>query len=272
MKQFRIDKPMSVSILGIMKFTTILATFSIATHAQEISEPIDATEMLGTTSEQSNGRLADLSEKIGAMAEYDLLVVLVGEFPERSEIFGFRRLNESGSGTPRLKAGSSSGSWKVIYIPYDPARSREKKVIRFEGNIPTELVTNFGKLAWKLVSKQTAGIQSANFHKENPGHGPFTDCYAFSRNDWPGSSGGTNHLIGGHILRPDQGTRSYQFFEMAVAIRNKLHEVTDATYNWRGNLDMANQSYDLPKDIVLKDIVFRLHDEEHETNTRRGRE
>ncbi|MCF7675582.1 MAG: hypothetical protein K9M97_09570, partial [Akkermansiaceae bacterium] len=188
--------------------------------------------------------------------------VLAGEFPGRSEIFGFRRLDESESGTSRLKAGLPSASRTIIYIPHDPARSREKKVIRFEGHIPTDLATKFGKLAWKLVSKQSAGIQSANFHKKTPGHGPFTDCYVFSRNDWPGSSGGTNHLIGGHILRPVQGTRSYHFFEIAVEIRNKLREVTDATYNWRGNLDMANQSYDLPKDIV-----FRLHDEEHEKGT-----
>lgn len=225
--------------------------------AQDVSEPIDIDDMLEENPPSvDHGRLVPHLKKIAGLSNYELVIILSGEFPKYAEVIGFRRL-PSGPVAQETKSGEgSSQSWSVVYFPLlDETRRRAKKMVCFEGVVPDSIGLGPGTLAWNLILKQVPGAQAGNFNKGNKGLGGFSDCFFFVRdNPWFGGPGNNRALVGGRISRPDTNTLSYKLFDAAVDIRNGLLSCANENYDWLGNLNMEREVYRLPNEELVRCI------------------
>lgn len=210
--------------------------------SQDVSEPISIREFLESSTR--NG-LAEHVKRIGGLDAFDLMLVLQGEFANRSESFGIKLMEVRRSDGATV----SNEAAKFTYAPHDYTRKRLGKNIRFIGQISGKKISDLIQLAKNITENQKFGIQSEN--QDNSTSGGAVEVYYLFQSSMINPR--SDSVAGGWVANPRSKTVSWEFLRLAYEVRDLVKNAAEKAYpKWERNFDMGLKDYNIKDEVVAK--------------------
>jgi len=201
-----------------------------ALYSQDVAWPMDLDLLLQKSRNSEIGvNVPDIVQRIGNAREYDLIVVVYGEFLHRAIVVGFKG----------IQTGVMHGDGKIddesclVYVPENPTQrpyDPHVKFIKKQRNKETYL--NLAKMAWEMAKNAKFDMQRQLKMQEFVG----STNYLYFVNGRLFEPSSNHQLIGGYILAPEKGSKSFLFVEQLDKIIDDLnHDIDAIEKSWKNS-------------------------------------